>query len=140
MFQVVPFTIVIVVVLLLLTDKNKSVNFRFKAYLASLNNSSRNIMMPYFKGVFILGLLFGLLIAFTEDGCELLINKVQQTKVERIHAYEYIGRCYVDKNCRHIVVENPVQTDAEVINLTGQIRQYMMSNMKLGRKINNVDG
>jgi hypothetical protein len=119
-----------VVVLFLLNNKKKLIKFRAKAYLANLNDSDRNIVIPYFKGIFILGILLGLLLAVVDDGCELLINKIQQTKAERIHAYEYIGRCYVNKDCRPIMLDVPVQTDQDLVNLVTKIRLHILSKEK----------
>ena len=73
----------------------------------------------------ILGLLLVVLL-----GNELLINKIQQTKAERIHAYEYIGRCYVNKDCRPIMLDVPVQTDQDLVNLVTKIRLHILSKEK----------
>ena len=67
-----------------------------------------------------------------DAGSGLILNKLQQTKAEQIHAYEYIGRCYANKDCQHIVLNSPVQTDQDIVALTGQIHQYMISNKHTG--------
>lgn len=78
--------------------------------------------------------MFPILIYLSVVGVNILESNFNQTKLEKVHAYEYIGRCYVDKNCRHLVVGNPVQTDDDVINVTKQIRQDIISKIKSANK------
>ena len=85
MFQIVHLIIIIVLVLLLLSSKKGAIKFNVKTYLANSNDSDKNREIPYFKGVFILGLMVGLLLGVIDNGSELLLNKIQQTRADQIY-------------------------------------------------------
>lgn len=134
MYQFVNVIIIIVIVLLLLNNKKGFMKFSIKHYLSSLNEQDKNIVSPYLKGAFVLGMMIPLLFWIIGTGFQLLEEKIEHKRLERLYAYKIIGYCYVDKKCRDIVVNNPVQTDEDITKLTEQIRQYMVSNMKSGNK------
>ena len=85
MFQIVHLIIITVLVLLLLSSKKGAIKFNVKTYLANSKDSDKNREIPYFKGVFILGLMVGLLLGVIDNGSELLLNKIQQTRADQIY-------------------------------------------------------
>ena len=134
MYQVVNILIIGFVAVYLLKNKRSWVKLKLNDYLLKLGDVERKELVHYLKVLFIIGLFIPALIWAMDAGGNLLMNKLQQTKVEEVHAYEYIGHCYVIKDCRHIVLNNPVQTDENVVELTGQIKQYMISQTRSRHK------
>ena len=116
----------------LLRNKNGQIKLRLGNYLAKLRDAEKKELAPYLRGIFIIGISIPVFVWAIDAGSSLILNKLQQTKAEQIHAYESMGRCYANKDCRHIVLNNPVQTDQDMVGLTGQIRQYMISNKRSG--------
>ena len=131
MFQIVHLIIIVFVAVCILRNKRSPVKLKLNDYLLKLGDVERKELVHYLKGIFIIGLFIPALVWAMDAGGNLLMNKLQQTKVEDVHAYEYIGHCYVIKDCRHIVLNNPVQKDEDVVALTGQIKQYMIARTQL---------
>lgn len=129
MYQIINVLIIVVAAVCLLTNKKSVVNFRISDYLSTMIDKEKKESIPYLRGIFIIGLLIPALAWVIDSSNGLLMDRLQQTKAEEVHAYEYIGRCYVMEDCRHIVLNNPVKTDEELVLLTGQIKQYMISSM-----------
>jgi hypothetical protein len=134
MYQIVNILIIVFVAVCILRNKGSLVKFKLNDYLLKLGDAERKELAHYLKGFFIIGLFIPALVWAMDAGGNLLMNKLQQTKVEQVHAYEYIGRCYVIKDCRHIVLKSSVQTDEDVVVLTGQIKKYMISQMQSEHK------
>ena len=129
MYVIFSLVVLIGAIIISLTNKEK-VKFGISIYLKNLGSDKAKELRPYLCGVVILGAVFPILVYLGTDGVETLLNYSNQTKLEKIHAYEYIGRCYVNKDCRPIMLDMPVQTDQDIVNLVTKIRLHILSKEK----------
>jgi len=111
--------------LLLFGNKDKVIKFKVSDYLSKLSPSEKKNLLPYLKGVLIIGLLAPALVWLVVDIFgDMLLRKIYPPHEGLYQAYQYIGWCFVDHNCRNQLPNNQIKTNDDVISIARQIHMY----------------
>jgi hypothetical protein len=105
MYQTINILIILIFIISLIVKiKNpNSIKFRTKDYLSKLSELEKTELIPYIRGILFIGLAIPALIWIGQVSFESMFNKTDQT-------YSAIGYCYSNNECRHLIINAPIQT------------------------------
>lgn len=98
------------------------VKFNLKDYLDKLNEEERHKLIPYVKGMLIIGLLIPTLTWIIFNISDLLLDKLTNRKAQT-NVYASIGFCYTNIDCRHNILDN-TNSDTNLENLSLRIHDW----------------
>lgn len=105
------------------------IKFKLKDYLNELNDNEREKLLPYINGVFTIGLLVPILTLVICNFSDSLLDKLAHTdKKSLVNEYASIGVCYSNQDCRHNILDNQINTDTDLINLSLRVNNFLKSN------------
>lgn len=121
------FILSIIGVVLLFGNKDKVIKFRVSNYLSRLSPNEKKEIIPYLKGILIVGLLAPAMMWLLVDVFgDMLLRKIYPPREELYQAYSYIGRCFASKDCRNKLPNAQIKTDDQVISVARQIHMYII--------------
>lgn len=91
MYQVINVLMIILLILALLFSKKSFINFKLSSHLSKIKENERNELMPYLRGVFIMGLFIPLLVWFIDISGDLVLTKLQHNTVKQVNTYDLIA-------------------------------------------------
>ena len=91
MYQVINVLMIILLILALLFSKKSFINFKLSSHLSKIKENERNELMPYLRGVFIMGLFIPLLVWFIDVSGDLVLTKLQHNTVKQVNKYDLIA-------------------------------------------------